>query len=152
VISRREVLQAVLASAAGAVVSLAQTGAAPKAKPLARDAVTQDWPSFLGPSHNAVSAETKLTRKLPPVLVWEFRKGTGYTTPVIAGQHLVFAHRLNDEEIVECLRPETGASEWQFRYPTDFEDRYGYNNGPDRVPSSMGSAFTLSARSARCIA
>ena len=122
-------LQAVLASAAGAAAGLAQTGVASKAKPLAKDAVIQEWPSFLGPSHNAVSAETKLTRKLPPLLVWEFRKGTGYTTPVIAAQRLVFAHRLNDEEVVECVHPETGASQWQFRYPTDFEDRYGYNNG-----------------------
>src|SRR5687767_9850032 len=31
---------------------------APKA--LAKDAVVEDWPSFLGPRHNGVSGETKL--------------------------------------------------------------------------------------------
>jgi outer membrane protein assembly factor BamB len=134
VISRREMLQAVLANAACMAAALAQSRTASKAKPLARDAVTQDWPGFLGPSHNGVSAETKLNRKLPPPLVWEFRRGTGYTTPAVAGQRLVFAHRLGDEEIVECLHPETGAGQWQFRYPTDFEDRYGYNNGPRSSP------------------
>ena len=46
----------------------------------------------------------------------------------------MFLHRLGDEEIVECLHAETGASHWQFRYRTDFEDRYGYNNGPRSSP------------------
>ena len=98
------------------------------------DAVTGDWTSFLGPTHNAVSPETRLTRQLPPPLVWEFNKGTGYASPAIAGERLVFVHRLGDEEIVECLHAETGATHWQFRYPTDFEDRYGYNNGPRSSP------------------
>jgi len=105
-----------------------------KPTPIARDAVTSDWPSFLGPSHNAVSTETRLTRKLPPPLVWELPKGTGYSSPAIAGERLVFMHRLADEEIVECLHPETGSRHWQFKYPTAFEDRYGYNNGPRSSP------------------
>ena len=32
-------------------------------KPLPKGAVTHDWPAFLGPSHNAVSTETMLSRK-----------------------------------------------------------------------------------------
>jgi outer membrane protein assembly factor BamB len=107
-----------------------QSSSQSKPKPLAKDAVTSDWPSFLGPSHNGVSTETKLSRVLPPPLVWEFPKGTGYVSPAIAGDRLVFIHRVGNEEIVECLHPETGASRWRFRYATDFEDRYGYNNGP----------------------
>jgi len=35
---------------------------------------------------------------------------------------------------VECLHRETGERYWQFAYPTDFEDRYGYNNGPRASP------------------
>jgi len=66
--------------------------------------------------------------------VWEFSRGTGYASPAIVGDHLVFLHRLANEEVVECLYPETGSSRWQFRYPTSFEDRYGYNNGPRSSP------------------
>ena len=95
---------------------------------------THDWASFLGPSHNAVSTETKLSRTLPPPLVWELAKGSGYASPAIAGDHLVFLHRLANEEIVECLHPEAGSCHWQFRYATAFEDRYGYNNGPRSSP------------------
>jgi hypothetical protein len=50
------------------------------------------------------------------------------------GRLPLFLHRLGEEEIVECLHPETAASQWQVPYRTTFEDRYGYNNGP-RSPS-----------------
>ena len=103
-------------------------------KPLPRGAVTHDWASFLGPSHNGVSTETRLSRTLPPPLVWEFPKGTGYASPAVAGGRLVCIHRVANEEIVECLHPETGATLWRFRYATAFEDRYGYNNGPRSSP------------------
>ena len=117
---------------------------APKA--LAKDAVVEDWPSFLGRTHNAVSAETRLTRAFPPNLVWEMSKGTGYTSPAIVAGSLVYLHRIGDEEVVECVHPETGAKRWQFKYPSAFEDRYGYNNGPRSSPViDSGRAYTLGA-------
>lgn len=108
-----------------------------KPKPLAADAVTEDWKSFLGPQHNGVSRETKLLRRWPrsaPTLVWEMKKGTGYSSPSIAGEWLVYMDRAGDQERVHCLHPETGAKYWDFSYPTKFEDRYGYNNGPRASP------------------
>jgi outer membrane protein assembly factor BamB len=116
----------------------AQTRAHRKPKSLSHGAMTHDWVSFLGPTHNAVSTETKLSRTLPPPLVWEFPKGTGYSSPAIAGERLVFIHRRGREEIVECLHAETGAALWQFRYGSVFEDRYGYNNGPRSSPVIAG--------------
>jgi outer membrane protein assembly factor BamB len=87
-----------------------------------------------------------LSRKLPPPLLWEFAKGTGYASPAVAGEHLVFMHRLGNEEIVECLQPETASSQWQFRYATAFEDRYGYNNGPRSSPVIDGErVYTVGA-------
>ena len=104
-----------------------------KPKPLPANAKTEDWPQFLGPRRNMVSGETALLEELPddgPKLVWEFEKGTGYSSPTIAGGKLLYLHRLANREKVECLDPETGQSYWSFDYPTDFRDRYGYNNGP----------------------
>jgi outer membrane protein assembly factor BamB len=86
-----------------------------------------------------VSSETKLTRSLPPALVWEMPKGEGYVAPAIAGDRLVFLHRLKDEEVVQCLHPETGARQWEFRYATAYQDRYGYNNGPRSSPVIEGT-------------
>jgi outer membrane protein assembly factor BamB len=106
-------------------------------KPLPPGAVTHDWKSFLGPAHNAVSTETKLLREWPaggPRMIWEMKKGTGYSSPAIAGQRLVYLHRVDDRELVVCLHAETGEKYWEFAYPTRFEDRYGYNNGPRSSP------------------
>ena len=64
-----------------------------KPKPLPAGAVTHDWTSFLGPTHNGISTETKLLREWPkggPTLLWEMEKGTGYSSPAIAGDHLVY--------------------------------------------------------------
>lgn len=144
-ISRRTALYALAGFFAGATAA-AQSRVARAPKPLARDAVTQDWPWFLGPTHNAVSTETKLSRALPPSLVWEFAKGTSYASPAIAGTRLLFIHRVANNEVVVCLHPETGALQWEFRYPTAFEDRYGYNNGPRSSPVVDGSrAYTVGA-------
>jgi outer membrane protein assembly factor BamB len=147
-ISRRLLLKAlgVQALAFRPALTLAQATVQRKPKPLAAGVVTSDWPSFLGPSHNGVSVETKLSRTLPPPLVWEFAKGTGYASPAIVGERLVFIHRVANEEIVECLASETGASRWRFRYGTVFEDRYGYNNGPRSSPVIDGErVFTMGA-------
>lgn len=118
-------------------------------KPLPEGAVTEDWPSFLGPAHNATSGETRLLHHWAsdgPKLVWEMKKGTGYSSPAVVGERLVFMHRLGNEEIVECLHAETGARYWGYRYPTKFEDRYGYNNGPRASPViDSGLVFTHGA-------
>jgi len=145
-LSRRALVEALLAGVAGVRLS-AQARVRGKPKPLAKDAVAGDWTSFLGPAHNGTSAETRLTRTLPPPLVWEFPKGTSYTSPAILGDRLVYVHRVGDEEVVECLHAETGESRWQFRYPTSFEDRYGYNNGPRSSPVIDGNrVYTLGAQ------
>jgi outer membrane protein assembly factor BamB len=144
--SRRSFLQVLAAQAVSTRVATGQSRLHRTPKPLARDAVTSDWRAFLGPRHNGVSTETRLSRTLPPPLVWEFPKGTGYASPAVAGERLLFIHRFGNEEIVECLHAETGASQWQFRYGTDFEDRYGYNNGPRASPViDDGRVFTVGA-------
>jgi outer membrane protein assembly factor BamB len=137
-LTRRDFVGALLIQPLLMRAALAQSAAVKKPKPLPAGAVTHDWPSFLGPSHNGMSTETKLTRTLPPSLVWEFEKGEGYVSPAVVGQRLFFLHRVGDEESVECLHAETGARQWQFRYPTAYEDRYGYNNGPRSSPVVEG--------------
>ncbi len=121
-----------------------------KPKPLAKDAVTHDWVSFLGPTHNGVSTETRLSHKFPytgPRVVWEMKKGTGYSSPAISGERLVFLHRQGNQEFVECLKADTGERFWQFSYATDYEDRYGYNNGPRASPVIDGDrVYTIGAQ------
>src|SRR5438093_2695097 len=75
-------------------------------KPLPAGAVTSDWPSFLGPTHNMFSPETKLLKEFPkggPTLVWEMKRGDGFASPAVVGDRLILFHRLGSEEVVECL-------------------------------------------------
>src|SRR5262245_8152060 len=47
-----------------------------------------DWPQFLGPLRNGVSAETGLLQSWDeqgPPLVWEKQVGEGHSGPVVAG-------------------------------------------------------------------
>jgi outer membrane protein assembly factor BamB len=102
-------------------------------KPLANGAKTSNWPCFLGPDHAAVSSETKLLKKFPkggPARVWELETGNGYASASIAGDYLVYSHRVRDEVFVECLHPATGEQYWRFTYDTTYQDRYGYSDGP----------------------
>lgn len=115
-------------------------------KPLPKGAVTHDWKTFLGPTHNGVSTETKLIKNFPavgPKIVWEMETGNGYSSPSIQGEHLVYAHRIRDEVVVECLHPQTGDKYWEHRYDTEYADRYGYSDGPRASPLIDGDRVYL---------
>ncbi|MAS91966.1 MAG: hypothetical protein CMO55_02125 [Verrucomicrobiales bacterium] len=104
---------------------------APKA--LSPEATTADWPRFLGPTDNAKTPESHLLDEFPKgglKKVWEMEKGTGYTSPVIVGDKLVFFDRVGDEEVITCHNPETGRKYWSFSYAVEYSDRYGFSNGP----------------------
>lgn len=106
-------------------------------KPLPTGAVTQEWASFLGPNHNAVCNETRILHHFPkggPALVWEVKKGSGYSAPAVAGGRVVLLHRVGDVEAVDCLEAETGKRFWRFTYPTEYQDRFGYCHGPRSSP------------------
>ncbi|HEY1109040.1 MAG TPA: PQQ-binding-like beta-propeller repeat protein [Opitutaceae bacterium] len=102
-------------------------------KSLATGAVVEDWPHFLGPHHNATTRETPLLDRWPeggPKLVWELPTGEGYACPVLASGKLVYFHRVDGKETIDCLNPETGRRLWRFDYPVEYEDRYGFSPGP----------------------
>lgn len=97
----------------------------------------EDWAEFLGPRRTGISGETGLLETWPksgPPMLWQHRVGTGYSAPSVRGNRLVLHHRRGYEEIVECLRADTGDFEWRYAYRSDFEDPYGYNNGPRCSP------------------
>ena len=97
----------------------------------------EDWPQFLGLRDNGISGETGLLKTWPakgPPVLWEKEVGTGYSAPSVRGNRLVVHHRRRREEVVDCLEADTGKPLWQFAYSSNFQDPYGYNNGPRCSP------------------
>ncbi len=104
---------------------------------LAATAFADDWPEFMGPTRDQVSAETGLLDRFPesgPRLVWEMAVGKGYSAPSVRGDVLVVHHRVGGEEIVEACDAKTGTRRWRHAYPSSYTDPFGYNNGPRCTP------------------
>jgi outer membrane protein assembly factor BamB len=107
-----------------------------------------DWPQFLGLRRNAVSTETGLLQswdeKGPPV-VWKKNVGEGYSAPVVAGDRLILFHRLENDEVIECLDAATSKEIWKHTTPTKYDDALGKGNGPRSTPVIAGErVYTLS--------
>jgi outer membrane protein assembly factor BamB len=104
-----------------------------------RHAVAEDWPRFLGPHRNGISSETGFLIDWPedgPPILWERSIGEGYGAPVVADGKLFLFHRIDDEEIIECIDAEDGTQViWTQRYPTAYVDDYGSNGGPRSSPT-----------------
>ncbi len=108
-----------------------------------------DWPQLLGPNRDGRSPETGLrdgwAASGPPV-VWEKPAGAGFSGPVVAGERLVFVHRLENVEVVACLDAATGKEQWHFDYPTAYVDDFGFDEGPRSTPVIAGErVYTLGA-------
>jgi outer membrane protein assembly factor BamB len=108
-----------------------------------------DWPQFLGPDRNGVSAETGLAASWPkegPPVVWQREGGEGYSGPVVAGDFLILFHRVGNDEVVEGLNAATGEVRWRYPYATGYRDAYSKGNGPRSTPLIDGKqVFTLGA-------
>ena len=96
-----------------------------------------DWNDFLGPERNGKSQEkidiAPWGNTGPPV-VWHMRIGTSYGAPTVADGRLFIFGRHDDMARLTCMESDTGTELWRFEYPTDYEDMYGYNNGPRSCP------------------
>ncbi len=74
-------------------------------------ALAADWPQFLGPARDGHSPETGLLKQWPdagPAKVWERKVGAGFSGLAVAGGKLVLFHRVDNDEVVECLDAKTG--------------------------------------------
>jgi outer membrane protein assembly factor BamB len=108
-----------------------------------------DWPQFLGPARDGTSPETGLLREWPkagPPKLWEHKAGAGWSGPAVTNGKVIFFHRVGDDEVIECLDAATGKQIWQFKSPTNYMDRFGFDEGPRATPSIAGSnVYTLGA-------
>jgi outer membrane protein assembly factor BamB len=64
----------------------------------------------------------------------EKKVGTGYSAPSVLGNRLVLDHRVDGDEIVECMEANDAQGIWELRYQTDFSASMGFNDGPICTP------------------
>ena len=96
-----------------------------------------DWPSFLGPTGDGKSPEKFPIEPWPisgPPLIWRTEIGKSYGAPTISRGRLFIFDRHQNLARLSCMRSERKKLLWQFEYPTDYRDMYGYNNGPRTCP------------------
>ena len=96
-----------------------------------------DWNDFLGPERNGKSLE-KIDivpwGKTGPPVVWHKQIGTSYGAPTVSNGRVFIFARHGKRARLTCLESTTGKEHWRFEYRTDYEDMYGYNNGPRCCP------------------
>jgi outer membrane protein assembly factor BamB len=117
--------------------ALAAPGEAPALTSLWKRERGVDWPGFLGPTGDGKSPEKGILTKWPATglkLVWHRPLGEGYGAPTISRGRLFQFDRFGNKARLYCLNAETGEPIWQYDVPTDYEDMYGYNNGPRCSP------------------
>jgi outer membrane protein assembly factor BamB len=111
--------------------------------------VAADWPQHLGPTRDGHSPETGLARTWPkegPAVAWKRDVGAGWSGVAVAGDRLILFHRVEDDEVVECLDPATGKDRWTGKYHTRYVDQFDFVNGPRATPLiADGRVFTFGA-------
>ncbi len=105
-----------------------------------------DWPTFLGPTRDGVSAEKGIITPWPAKglkKVWECDLGIGFAPPVTADGKLFHADRFDNDIRLTARDAATGKFLWKYEYPTEYEDRYGYEPGPRACPVVDGDRVYL---------
>lgn len=90
----------------------------------------------MGPEGDGKSTETGISKswgKEGPPLLWQMPVGEGYAAPSSANGRLFLFDRHGDTMRLTSMNARTGAELWRSEYATDYEDMYGYSNGPRAV-------------------
>jgi outer membrane protein assembly factor BamB len=82
--------------------------------------LASDWPQYLGPSRNAISSETGISRTWPdggPEVLWTVPLGEGFGGAAVSEGKVYVLDRVNDaQDVLRCLDLESGKEEWTFSY------------------------------------
>lgn len=112
-----------------------------------------DWPQWLGPDRNGISAETGWRTDWPkeglPVL-WRASVGTGFSPFSIKDGRAYTLGFQNDADTVYCFNAETGAEIWKYSYPCKIHD-YNHEGGPAAAPLLDATAVYTFSREADLI-
>ena len=96
-----------------------------------------DWPQWRGPArdgHATTSSLSSLPRELKPV--WKIVVGGGHSSPIVAGNKVIYLDENGTREVAHALDAATGKQLWQVDYADRFQDEWGA--GPRATPFADG--------------
>jgi outer membrane protein assembly factor BamB len=98
-----------------------------------------DWPQFLGPSRDGISAETGLLKKWPangPKEVWRVKGGVGMSGFAVSGDKLMTLVQKGGKQWLLALDAKSGKTLWETPLAPEYENQMG--NGPRGTPAIAG--------------
>ena len=97
-----------------------------------------DWPQFLGPNRDAVSAEKGLNwdwAKTPPKTLWKVPLGAGYSSVSVVGDRIYTGAKKGNRDMVVCLDVKDGHEIWSYDAAPSYIDMQKQGAGPRATPS-----------------
>ena len=122
-----------------------------------------DWPRFLGPDANGISAEkgiNKAWNEKKPAQLWTFKLSDGgFAGPSVADGKVFIIDRQGDNDVVRALEFATGKPVWEYPYPEPGKPDQGsfaratptFDNGKLYTLSRLGLLNCLNAKDGKKI-
>ncbi len=84
------------------------------------NAPAADWPQWRGANGDAKVSDFTPPATWPKTLAakWKTSVGDGVSTPALVGDKLFVFARMNDNEVVSCLKADSGKEVWHYQYPS----------------------------------
>lgn len=95
-----------------------------------------DWPQFLGPNRNGISAETKLVETFPkegPEILWRLPLGVGMSNLAVSGGQAFTLYQNEESQLLTAIDVKTGKQVWEVVIAPAYENAMG--NGPRATPA-----------------
>ena len=108
-----------------------------------------EWPQWRGPNRDGVLRSFTPPAAWPEQLTrrWKVEVGTGYATPLVAGNRLYLFSRRNGNETMQAIDAESGKILWQNGYPATFTMNSAaarHQEGPKSTPVlSNGRLYSI---------
>jgi outer membrane protein assembly factor BamB len=113
-----------------------------------------DWAQWRGPNRDGhAGAGEKLPDKLPADFspLWKVPSGGGFSSPVIAGERLVYMGGDGSEEIAHCLDAKTGKELWKQPIAPQYTDEWGFGTRATPIIDGSRAYVTSCNGEFRCL-
>jgi hypothetical protein len=113
-----------------------------------------DWPTYLGPTRDAVSPDSIANRdwdSKPLATLWKAEVGRGCSSFAIAGGKAYTLGNSRDEDTLWCFDLMSGKVLWKHSYPERLDPKY-YSGGPGATPTVDGNLVYSVSKSGKLFA